>query len=450
MQIVKNSTGVKECGPLLIIPPDDKSSSSVVETDLPALCEFLCRAQTRRQLEKWSEGEGIRMIQGGRFEIYLDAPGKSTKAFDWMAKNIRNKHSKIDNLRSRILNFCKTQARIDPRVGSGEYVFDNFSLLVSFDPVEAQWPHLDMIEPNFQFGLMITAESPGTIVFEPVNRIATMDDARNFLWNDLPHPLGERMQSRAHKILNEYGNVLCRNLRCFYPGILQQGTICSMPGGVIHAGPACNHFRAVLFFSACPKGHQVPYHADIQFFAPTMCTAMVAALGESFWSESSHEDRCYLFRKVADASRAYPALEKHLLDEIVEHRTLKAFLGELRGCKNESGLIEVYASSFFERISVDDLEAEEETDRGVYSKIRVYQNRFKDIRRIYVYWIDLDEWEPAKESQHFKLTMDKVSPRKRGNDGKICLQLFNGENGLLQDDEGDIIRCRIQQHTSNA
>ena len=388
------------------------------------------------------------MIQGGRFEIYLQATGKSSNAFDWMEEQVSS-HQSIENIRSRILNFCKKQARKDPRVASGDYDFDNFSLLVSFDPVEPQVPHLDMIEPNFQFGLVISADSPGTVVYEPVNTIQNMEDVKKVLWNDLSSSVCKRMQSKAHTILKEYGNVLCPNVRPFYPGLLPQGTLCSMPGSVVHGGPACDRFRAVLFFSACPRGHSAPYHADIQFFAPTMCTSMVASLGESFWSELSYEDRRYLLQKVADASRDYPPLEHHVSEEAVENRTLKSFLQDLRGCKKASELIEAYASSFFEQISVDGLEAEEETGKGVYSKVRLYQNGLKGSRRIYLYWVDLDEWEPAKASQRFKLTMEKVSRRKRKNDGNACAELFNGENGLLQDDEGDIIRCRVPQHETS-
>ncbi len=383
------------------------------------------------------------MIQGGRFEIYLSAPGKCSKAFDWIEQTIREDHQ-IDDIRSHILDYAIAQARKDPRIASRDFVFDNFSLLVNFDPVKAQLPHLDMVEPNFQFGLIITTESPGTTIYEPVYQIRSMEDVKERLWKDAPQSVSKLMQLRAQFLLNEYGNVLCSNLRSYYPGILQCGTLCSMPGSLIHAGPACEKFRAVLFFSASPRGYPAPYHADTQYFAPTICATMVVTLGEYFWSQLTFEDRFFLFRKIAEARRSYPALENHLTNPTVEHRTLRLFLEELRRCKNDSELIEWYAAAFFEQVSVEDLEAEEATNCGVYSKVRVYQRRYKSTCRIYLYWVNYEMWDPEFESQSFTLTMDQ-SPRKRKSGGSLCSRLFDGENGVLKDNDGDVIRCRMPQ-----
>ncbi len=436
---------MRECGPLLIIPPDNTSSSPLLENYLPALSDFLHQSQTRAQLEKWrlnaSEREGVRMIQGGRFEIYLSVSGKCCKAFDWIEKTMSKEHQ-IDNIRSHILSFAVSQARKDPRIASKDFVFDNFSLLVNFDPVKAQLPHLDMVEPNFQFGLIITADSPGTTVYEPVNQIRNMEDVKKHLWKDAPQAVSTLMQSRAQLLLNEYGNVLCPDLRCYYPGLLSCGTLCSIPGSVIHAGPACEKFRAVLFFSASPRDYSAPYHADTQYFAPTICATMVVTLREYLWSQLTFEDRCFLFRKIADARRSYPALANHLTNPTVEHRILRLFLKELRGCKNESELIEWYAASFFEQVSVENLEAEEETNCGVYSKVRVYRRRYNKTCRFYLYWVNYEMWDPEFESQTFTLTMGK-SPRKRKSGGGVGSQLFDGENGVLKDNDGDVIRCRM-------
>lgn len=439
LETKKNKQSTRNCGPLVIIPPDDSASSSlVVDRILPALSEFLQKESTRLQLEEWSldptEGQGVRSIQGQRMEIYLDASSKVSTAFDRIVGEIESKHSLTD-IRSHILDFAKTQARKDPRIAS-DHVFDNFSLLVSYDPVDAQIPHIDMVEPNYQFGLIITDNSPSTVVYEPVHKISTMEDVQQHLWKDLPMSVKNAMQKRVPQLLNAFGNVLCRDLRSFHPGYLKAGTICSMPGSVIHGGPACKEFRVVLFFSASPHGYNAPYHADTQFFAPTMCAAMVGALGESFWSKFSIEDRCYLLRKIADARRSYPALESHLTELSIEDRALKRFVQGLSVCLNETSYIHAYAARF-KLLSVKGLEAEEETGKGVYNRVRVYQSG----RRIYLYWIASKEWEPANDSHIITLEM-KSGSRKRSSDGELVPRLFNGKNGILRDHEGDIIRCR--------
>jgi hypothetical protein len=46
------------------------------------------------------------------------------------------------------------------------------------------------------------------------------------------------------------------------------GTILSLPGSVIHAGPAYGDFRAIMFFSAWPQSNETaPYDPDVQYTA---------------------------------------------------------------------------------------------------------------------------------------------------------------------------------------
>jgi hypothetical protein len=58
------------------------------------------------------------------------------------------------NAKQMLLNFARSQARLDPRVGN-EYTFENFSLVIGKGQNPAQAPRFDWVLPNFQFGLML-------------------------------------------------------------------------------------------------------------------------------------------------------------------------------------------------------------------------------------------------------------------------------------------------------
>ena len=66
-----------------------------------------------------------------------------------------------------LLQYAKDQAIKDARLrdannGETEYIFGNFSLLINFEPCSAQEPHIDLLLPNWQFGLVLNDDAPGT------------------------------------------------------------------------------------------------------------------------------------------------------------------------------------------------------------------------------------------------------------------------------------------------
>jgi hypothetical protein len=77
--------------------------------------------------------------------------------------------------------------------------------------------------------------------------------------------LDEDERMTMHDLLKGYGNVLDPNLESHQnhqPPVLPAGTVMSLPGSVVHAGPACSTFRAVLFFSGSPAHTNNVMEAD--------------------------------------------------------------------------------------------------------------------------------------------------------------------------------------------
>ena len=67
----------------------------------------------------------------------------------------------LDDAKALLLDYACSQARRDPRLASN-MVFQNFSLIVTIGSSNAQVEHIDLLAPGYQFGLMVTDESPGT------------------------------------------------------------------------------------------------------------------------------------------------------------------------------------------------------------------------------------------------------------------------------------------------
>jgi hypothetical protein len=87
------------------------------------------------------------------------------------------------------------------------------------------------------------------------------------------------------------------------------GTLLTLPGSVIHAGPSTEAYRAILFFSASPKkrrsstnevsveGEVAEYHPDVQYYAPMLCGEFLSI---GVWHRLNEEDRVYLLTKLAE------------------------------------------------------------------------------------------------------------------------------------------------------
>mmetsp|Transcript_2828 Transcript_2828/g.7439 ORF Transcript_2828/g.7439 Transcript_2828/m.7439 type:complete len:226 (-) Transcript_2828:78-755(-) len=87
------------------------------------------------------------------------------------------------------------------------------------------------------------------------------------------------------------------------PG-LEAGTVPSLPGGVVHAGPESSGHRAILFFSARPKGNADEYHPDTQKCGPILASEIVRELWERLSVE--YRERQFLLLRLVRHIKNYP------------------------------------------------------------------------------------------------------------------------------------------------
>jgi hypothetical protein len=141
---------------------------------------------------------------------------------------------------------------------------------------------------------MVKGKSPGTIVYQttnphPVNSVQTFLE-----WLEATNPMSnigpvlfadEEMMSLSEK----YGMVLdCVTMEMVIPHrqydttALRQGATLSIPGSVIHPGPHCTSFRAMLFYIAhAPGKEEEAYSSDNQFSLGTLMITLVVKLLDS-------------------------------------------------------------------------------------------------------------------------------------------------------------------------
>ena len=108
------------------------------------------------------------------------------------------------------------------------------------------------------------------------------------------------------KLINEFGKLLfpvvCVNTkRRGKTKLLPAGTLLSLPGGIAHAGPAGDGFRAVLFFSSSPPGME-EYDPDVQYCKTTIVSDIILYT----WGSLDSADRQYLLKKWADECLSAP------------------------------------------------------------------------------------------------------------------------------------------------
>ena len=136
------------------------------------------------------------------------------------------------------------------------FVFGSFSLLYGWYS-SGQIYHIDLRSDSFQYAVMITDDSPTTVF-----STASMTHQQCCVQLGIP-------------TLNENALVNCSSLLCslnsiehskgsFSDSNVDSGTICVLKGGRVHAGPAFNKFRAVIFFTGTPSTLP-PYDPRVQF-----------------------------------------------------------------------------------------------------------------------------------------------------------------------------------------
>lgn len=137
--------------------------------------------------------------------------------------------------------------------------------------------------------------SPATLVYSVDENICTVQDVEQ-LWNQwnpnddnaivnvMPQELVQSfLQSpKVIELVHDFGNVLIpknkmNEVNLANKEIIQQASLFSLPGNVIHAGPQSTLSRAILFFSGCPKAKfkDVGYDPDMQYTGVFLCGELV-------------------------------------------------------------------------------------------------------------------------------------------------------------------------------
>ena len=182
-----------------------------------------------------------------------------------------------------LINYANSMAKNDPRVSTADYVMGNHGLIVSYAKVKQQVVHIDLWHTKqFQFGMMFSDKSKGTLEYETIGPDLREGEVNiRTVWPDMSKSLETAIQEDIGlpKLIREFGKLLfplvCVNKwRRGQTQLLPAGTLLSLPGGVAHAGPAGDGFRAVLFFSSSPKGME-EYNPDVQYCKTTIVSDII-------------------------------------------------------------------------------------------------------------------------------------------------------------------------------
>jgi hypothetical protein len=130
--------------------------------------------------------------------MFVESPDKSCDAFNQLCSQLLARsprpalldesYDSVNAIRTAILVYAKNAMQLDDRLmmqcsgGSGDSRADNsgddpvvhygtFSLIISNGAVPDQLPHVDVQPPNFQFGLIVTNNSPATRMYKSIRPI---------------------------------------------------------------------------------------------------------------------------------------------------------------------------------------------------------------------------------------------------------------------------------------
>jgi hypothetical protein len=217
-----------------------------------------------------------------------------------------------------IIDFAIQTALQDLQIPK-DYTFSSFLLISADGIMSGQRPHVDVMWPNYQFSLMVSDKTPGTTVNE-CKIEPGINNVDSFLeWLKPPENswIGNALTTKFAdhcKKLTDYGTVLdTNNLRAVqFPVLkLNRGDLLSIPGLVVHGGPAYTGFRAILFFIGHPEGKAgLLYNSDLQYSAGTVLMDITYDL----WEHITPDDRFCLLTRLFQMAQEYNDLYKHFGD----------------------------------------------------------------------------------------------------------------------------------------
>jgi len=369
----------------LVPPPPSQLSPSTLQSQFTL--ELLHRLDA--VLREWDTEEylvrlahkgnnSVRLINAGRFEVFVATDGKGSEAFDWVAAKVAatsssaNDSTTVTNIynmvtatmvKQRILDFAKSQAKqADLSYRGNNYEFHNFALIINYVVCPQQIPHLDSIAPNSQFGLMITDQAPGTMWYTPKNdgggTIQSAFDLRN-AWhaqslvaernddNDVDDDDWMKIMhedATCRNLLRRYGTVLSTHFHKYEHTTVATGSLMALPVGVVHAGPSYDRFRAVLFFTGHPTttctapedenqqqqqqqqckivdNQSKPYNPDVQQFDSILLSDMIT----SVWTQLTVQDREFLLKRLVDYLARAPSNNRFMYKHLPQGAFMRDF-----------------------------------------------------------------------------------------------------------------------------
>ncbi len=308
---------------------------------LPDLKDMYKKSLDEDQVDDNGWYRGVRKITGGRYEIKVLG--------DYFTTCLPG----FEALPRAMVEYAEAQAKKDEKVQAmmrmpgGQLTFAEWSVIVSQSCGE-QTIHTDVPVNNVQFGLILNSSNghritPGTkVVLREDFGPHTVEELISGIWVDAPQSLKDCLMGKAYewtnKILDVFGPMLQRihileanmagaetlkeckeeeeeplpaeleSTQSSKTSALQCGDLICTSGGIPHAGPACDHFRIVMFGAAAPTPQSL-YDVDDQFFAHSAILYVIQAA----WDFVDMKSKEFLLRRLALVAQDYDRsiVEKH-------------------------------------------------------------------------------------------------------------------------------------------
>ena len=312
---------------------------------------------------------GIRRINGGRYEVFVDeSMGQGTGVFDWILGEVEKKRTnssavvrraRIELMRRSIIVLANKCALKDLRVRV-DTVFQNHAMIVNLDTCIQQDVHIDLDKKgHFQFGLICTDQVHGTKEYVPQEPVLGVQCNLLDIWSDIPKQLARFLakDEDSKRLLKGFGRLLSvkDDSSEEKSPALPLGTLLSLPGEVVHAGPGAEGLRAILFFTGTPNG-ETPYSSEIQHSRTTLLGEIIMLTWMDLQRMQDYaRNRKYLLRKWNEIGLVR---DNFALDNM-HHSHLIEFAKAIKNAKNpdaKDALMEALAAEVWEERDWGDAE----------------------------------------------------------------------------------------------
>jgi hypothetical protein len=291
---------------------------------------------------------------GCRYEITVDTKMNGTlnhhRAFDRIC-NMMLTHPPVndelhchglttpEHIKNCLITYAAQMAVIDDRVDPS-WKFEQFSIIVQIGPCKMQQPHVDLLLPSFQFEMMISPNSKGTVTYQATGpQVRTAQDFVTFLGLDGSESTQileafEQKDGLLSRLLTNYGVVLSTVPT---PGVegfrisklrhsMTPGTVLSTPGSVMHGSPAIQDgFRAVLSYTGRPGTTQSCDITNVQWYDGILLIELLMLL----WTFVTKQDRIAILQKLVLCIKRTPELHLHYQDDD-DYELIREFLWQVK------------------------------------------------------------------------------------------------------------------------